>query len=90
MAWDDLTDMRLDAGNVREARSNEVQYIRDKKVYDNIPRQQALRKGWEIIKTRLIDINKGDAANPVYRSRLVGKEFNNSQTDGLFAGTPSS
>ena len=65
-----------------------MQYIRDKRVYDKIPRHQALRKGWKIIKTRWIDINEGDDANPVYRSRLVGKEFNNSQMDGLFAGTP--
>ena len=35
-----------------------------------------------------IDINKGDDVNPVYRSRLVGKEFNNEQMGGLFAGTP--
>ena len=45
LAWDDLTGMRLDAGKVREARSKEVQYIWDKRVYDNNPRQQALRKG---------------------------------------------
>ena len=79
--------MALDAGNVAEARSKQVQHIRNKTVHDKIPRQQALRKGWKIIKTRWIDINKGDDANPVYRSRLVGKEFNNSQMDGLFAGT---
>ena len=34
------------------------------------------------------DINKGDDENPVYRSRLVGKEFNDGQMDGLFAATP--
>ena len=44
LAWDDLTGMSLDAGKVVEARSKEVQYIRDKRVYDKIPRQQALRK----------------------------------------------
>ena len=73
MAWDDLTGMKLDAGKVVEARSKEVTYIRDKRVYDKIPRQQALRSKWKIIRTRWIDINKGDDANPVYRSRLVGK-----------------
>ena len=31
--------------------------------------------GWGIIKTRWIDINKGDDLDVVYRSRLVGKEF---------------
>ena len=46
-----------------------------------------MRNTWKIIKTRWIDINKGDDDNPVYRSRLVGKEFNDGQMDGLFAAT---
>ena len=58
------------------------------RVYDKIPRALAARKGWKIIKTRWIDINKGDDDNPNYRSRLVGKEFNTGPIDGLFAGTP--
>ena len=52
------------------------------------PRKQAQAQGWKVIKTRWIDINKGDDANPVYRSRLVGKEFNNEAMDGICAGTP--
>ena len=47
MAWDDMTGMRLDAGKVIEARSKEVQYIRDKRVYDKIPRQTGSEKGVE-------------------------------------------
>ena len=31
LAWDDLTGMSLDAGKVVEARSKEVQYLKDKK-----------------------------------------------------------
>ena len=71
LAWDDLTGMKLDAGQVVEARSKEVTYLRDKRVYDKIPRHQALRNKWNIIKTRWIDINEGDDADPVYRSRLA-------------------
>ena len=41
-----------------------------------------------IIKARWIDINKGDDENPNYRSRFVAKEFNQSEEQGLFAGTP--
>ena len=59
-----------------------------KKVYDKIHRQQAPRNRWKIISTRWIDINKGGDVNPVYRSRLVGKEFNDGQMDGPFAATP--
>ena len=80
--------MKLDAGKVIEARTKEVTYLRDKRLYDKIPRHQAQRSKWKIIKTRWIDINKGDDENPVYRSRLVGKEFNDGQMDGLFAATP--
>ena len=76
LAWDDLTGMKLDAGKVVEARTKEVQYIRDKRVYDKIPRSQAIRNRWNIIQARWIHINKGDDENPVYRSRMVGNEFN--------------
>ena len=62
--------------------------MRDKHVYDNIPRSVAVRNGWKIVSTRWIDINKGDDENPVYRSRLVGKECINEQMDGLSTGTP--
>ena len=74
IATDDLTGMKLDAGKVVEARAKEVTYLRDKRVYDKIPRHQAVRNKWMIIRTRWIDINKGDDENPVYRSRLVGKK----------------
>ena len=75
LAYDDLTGMKLDAGKVVEARAKEVTYLRGERVYDKIPRHQALRGKWKIIRTRWININKGDDQNPVYRSRLVGKEF---------------
>ena len=73
IACDDLTGMRLDAGKVKEARAKEVGYIRDKRVYDKIPRAQALRNKWKVVQVRWIDINKGDDENPNCRSRLVGK-----------------
>eukprot|EP00973_Karenia_brevis_P029826 4113938-Karenia_brevis.AAC.1 len=53
-----------------------------------VTRTEATRRGWKIVKTRWIDINKGDDQQPLYRSRLVGKEFNDSEMAGLFAGTP--
>ena len=80
--------MSLDAGIVKEARSKEIGYVRDKRVWTIIPRSTAKARGWKVIKTRWIDINKGDDANPICRSRLVGKEFNNEVMDGIVAGTP--
>ena len=69
------------------ARKLEIQYAEKKPVWEKIPRSLAKEKGWKIVKSRWIDINKGDDKNPNYRSRMIGKEFNDSVVDGLFAGT---
>ena len=87
-AWDDVTGMPLDSKRVRQARKEEVDYIRSKKVWTKIPRAEAQRRGLKVIKTKWIDINKGDDDNPVYRSRFVAKEYNDGEAPGLFAGTP--
>ena len=63
LAWDDLTHMKLDAGKVKEARGKEMEYVREMRVYDKIPRSQAIPNAWKIIKTRWIEINKGDDDN---------------------------
>ena len=36
-----------------------------------------------------MDVNKGDATDTNYRSRLVGREFNVGRDDVLYAATPS-
>ena len=59
-----------------------------KNVWGVAPREEARRNGWKIIKSRWIDVNKGDDISAQYRSRLVGKEFADKRIDGLFAGTP--
>ena len=87
-AYDDLTGMPLDRKKVEEARKEEMDYVRNKQVWKKIPRAEAARRGCKVIKTRWIDINKGDDDHPVYRSRFVAKEFNNGEEAGLFAGTP--
>ena len=87
-AWDDVSGSELDPTKVRRARLKELQYIREKRVWSRIPRREAERRGIKVIKTRWIDISKGDEINENYRSRLVAKEFNVSKEDGLFAATP--
>ena len=77
--------MRLTADKVIEAREKEMRYVRDMRVWEKIPRIMAQAKGWKVIKTRWIDINKGDDENPVYRSRLVGR---NSTTKSWTAYLP--
>ena len=69
-AWDDVSGHSLDANEVKKARAKEMGYIADKAVWRRIPRSVALRNNWKVISTRWIDINKGDAQEPNYRSRL--------------------
>jgi len=89
-AWDDVSGVKLDPVKVKEARREEIGYFKKKGVYVKITRKEAQEKGYKIVKVRWIDINKGDEKHPVYRSRLVAKEFkdDNGQDDNLFAGTP--
>ena len=87
-AWatDDITGRALDADAVKAARALEMEYFQKLKVYTKVPRE--ISKGKKVIKTRWIDINKGDEASPDLRSRLVGKEFADSIDPGLYAATP--
>ena len=87
-AWDDVTGEPLEAKEVRAARQKEMVYIAGKRVYRRVKRTMAARNGWKTIKTRWLDINEGNKLNPNYRSRFVGKEFNDGVQEGLFAGTP--
>ena len=72
-AWDDITGVELNAKEVRKARMQELEYVREKKVWMKITRKEALRRGIKIVGTRWIDVNKGDIHNEQYRSRLVAK-----------------
>jgi hypothetical protein len=87
-AWDDLTGEPLKPKEVTKARLMELEYARAKQVWTKIPRWQAEQEGIKVIKTRWIDINKGDNDNPNLRSRFVAKEFNTGNEEGLFAATP--
>ena len=78
----------MDPKEVNKARLKEIEYAERKSVWRKIPRSEARRRGWKVLKTRWIDINKGDEEHPNYRSRFVAKEFNTGEVDGLFAVTP--
>ena len=90
-AFDDLTGARLDPDMMRTARKDEIAYFRARQVYEKVATQEC----WDVtgkapIATRWVDINKGDEANPNYRSRLVAKEFKTNDRPDLFAATPPS
>ena len=46
------------------------------------------RVGGKLISVKGLDTNKGDRENPNYRSRLVGREYNDCKDDTLYASTP--
>ena len=87
-AWDDISAAHLDPVIVTAARKLEISYAEKKPVWKQEPRRQAKGQCWKRVKSRWIDINKDDGENPNYRSRMVGKDFNDREVDGLFAATP--
>ena len=91
-AFDDLTGDELSAPMVRQARKEEMRYFKDMRVYDKVPIEECLAEtGRKPIAVRWVDINKGDTAQPNYRSRLVAKELRgNDENPDWFAATPPS
>ena len=87
-AWDDVSGKELKPEGVRKARALEIEHVNMKKVWRKISRAEATRQGCKFIGTRWVDVDKGDERSPDYRSRLVAKEFNTGQEDGLYASTP--
>ena len=85
-AKDDVSGVQLDPKKVQEARALEMECFRKMVVYNKVDRSHA--RGRKLIRTKWIDINKGDAVNPNYRSRLVAMEFNEYVDPSLFASTP--
>ena len=89
MAWDDVFGAELNPTEVRKARQEEIDYVRNMKLYTKVPIEECYANiGRAPITVRWIDINKGDQTTPNYRSRLVAREINTHKRDDLFAGTP--
>eukprot|EP00971_Amphidinium_carterae_P328332 6460147-Amphidinium_carterae.1 len=71
-----------------------MQYMRDLQVWDEVDESVALERGFRVIGTRWLDINKGDDLQPVYRSRLVCQEtrrvssIRGDDISAVFAATP--
>ena len=66
-AWGDVSGAQLDPNKVVEARKVEIGYAEKKPVWQKVARWLAKQKGWKVIKSRWIDMNKGDDENPNYR-----------------------
>ena len=90
-AIDDITGQELDPKLMIKARKDEIAYFREMGVYDKVDVSESWKEtGKAPIAVRWVDINKGDSANPNYRSRLVAKEFNTGVCPELYAATPPS
>ena len=87
IAIDDVSGAQLDANLVKQARLEEMAYFHKMGVYTKVSRR-SVPVNAKITKVRWIDINKGDEENPQMRSRLVAKEFKDTNSPELFAGTP--
>ena len=81
---DDVHGGLLDKKLATEARRVEIEFFRKMGVYTKVRREPWMR----VITTKWIDTNKGDADDPNYRARLVGREIATHKRDDLFAATP--
>ena len=88
-AWDDVSGAELNPSMVKDARKEEMDYVRKMHWYDKVPIAECKRATGKMpITVRWIDINKGDQEHPNYRSRIVAREINTCKRDDLFAATP--
>ena len=88
VAWDDVKDGWLDGEKVREARMEEVGYMKRKLLWDEVSRSDA--SGHRIVSVKWVDTNKGTENKPEIRCRLVARDFRGADKDreDLFAATP--
>ena len=86
-AWD-VKGGWLDREKVREARMEEVGYMKRKLLWDEVSRSDA--SGHRIVSVKWVDTNKGTESKPKIRCRLVARYFRGSDKDreDLFAATP--
>ena len=86
LAADNISGALLDTDMVQNARDVEMEYFRRMKVYVKVDRASA--RGQTTVRTKWVDISKGDVMKPDYRSRLVATKFNEYPDPSLFAATP--
>ncbi len=85
--FDEANNQELEGDKVREARKLEVQFLRSMNVYEKVDLEECFQNtGAKPITVKWVDTVKKDGR---YRSRLVAREYNDGQRDGVWAGTPS-
>ncbi len=93
--WDDVTGYELPVEPVRVAHEDEMDYMARLKVYGYSTVDESFRvTGAKPLGTRWVNTNRGDAANPDIRCRLVAQETRYRSTlepgdiAATFAATP--
>ena len=88
-AEDDVKGGALPAGLVRKARQCELEYLRDRKVYQYAVTRDAIqRTGRQPLRLKWIDTDKGGVGHSKIRSRLVCTEVRRPGMEPIFAATP--
>jgi len=98
--WDDVNGGWLQSKLVREAREEEMAWMRRREVYEPCEESACWRSTgrspWRgPLRCRWVDTNKGDSQKPKYRSRLVAMEIKKAKkpeeqlsASELFSSTP--
>ena len=72
-----------------EARKAEMVYFKKMNVYEKVPKSECDKESGKAPRgVRWVDVNKQDEKYPLYRSRLVAKDYNNSKEPDLYTATP--
>ena len=75
-AWDDVTSVEFNVGDVGAAKDLEIQCFDRLRVYDRVDRSEIKRTGGKLIGIRWVGVNKCDSTDADCGSRHVGREFN--------------
>ena len=87
--WDEISNKKLNKNGVIAARLIEIKRVHSHGVYEKVPIEECWAKiGKAPIKTKCVDINKGDEINEEYKCRLVAKEIKTDRRADSFAATP--
>ncbi len=87
--YDEITGAALPPSLVQAARAEEIKFMLEWGVWQRAPIADCWREtGKAPIGSKWVDVNKGDSAKPLVRSRFVVKEIATYKTDDFFAATP--
>ena len=89
VAYDDVKGGTLPVHLVKAAREEEMQYVKDRHLYDYKSVDECKRQtGKPSVPTKWVDTNKGDDEHPEVRARLVAMEIRRPWSEKWFAATP--